>query len=164
MFRKVLLVFAIAIFALTTHAQSTEPRRVDGYKGIWFTLGQFGEYGDKYSGGLGTYTAKHRPLAVYSEEANKTFFTYGGTTAEDERHLLIMVSYFDHATGTVPKPVVVHDKEGVNDPHDNGSILMDGDGHIWIFVSGRGRAVPVSNTVALNRTVLRLLSRSPKRK
>ncbi|NQT12298.1 MAG: hypothetical protein HQ582_06105, partial [Planctomycetes bacterium] len=40
----------------------------DGYRGIWFTLGQysdtpyakrFWDYGDKYSGGLGTYTAKH---------------------------------------------------------------------------------------------------------
>ncbi len=27
-----------------------------GYRGIWFTLGQFSEGGDKYSGGLGTYT------------------------------------------------------------------------------------------------------------
>jgi hypothetical protein len=35
--------------------------KIDGYKGIWFSLGQFSEYGDKYSGGLGTYTAKHRP-------------------------------------------------------------------------------------------------------
>lgn len=117
-------------------------RRVDGYRGIWFTLGQFGEYGDKYSGGLGTYTAKHRPIAVYAPEANKTFFTYGGTTERDERHLLIMVSYFDHATGTVPKPVVVHDKEGVNDPHDNGAIALAEDGHIWVFVSGRGRSRP----------------------
>ena len=45
--------------------------KYDGYQGIWFTLGQFSEYGDKYSGGLGTYTAKHVPLAVYSEEAKK---------------------------------------------------------------------------------------------
>ena len=37
-----------------------------GYNGIWFTLGQYlgEEFGDKYSGGLGTYTAKHVPLAV----------------------------------------------------------------------------------------------------
>ena len=42
------------------------------------------EYGDKYSGGLGTYTAKHHPLAIYSEEANKTFFVYGGTTGPEK--------------------------------------------------------------------------------
>ena len=25
--------------------------RADGYRGIWFTLGQFSKHGDKYSGG-----------------------------------------------------------------------------------------------------------------
>ena len=39
--------------------------RLDGYHGIWFTLDQFYPYGDKYSGGLGTYTAKHCPLAIH---------------------------------------------------------------------------------------------------
>src|SRR5690606_38996912 len=34
----------------------------DGYRGIWFTLGFKFEYGDKYSGGLGTYTANHQPM------------------------------------------------------------------------------------------------------
>lgn len=131
----------LTLFAVTSWGQDA-PARVDGYRGIWFTLGQFGEYGDKYSGGLGTYTAKHRPIAVYSPEADKTFFTYGGTTTAEERHLLIMVSYFDHKTGTVPKPVIVHDKEGVNDPHDNAAIAMDSEGYVWIFVSGRGRGRP----------------------
>ncbi|HWI59696.1 MAG TPA: hypothetical protein VNZ22_20885, partial [Bacillota bacterium] len=41
-------------------------RSDDGYRGIWFTLGQPSEYGDKYSGGLGTYTANHIPLAIYA--------------------------------------------------------------------------------------------------
>lgn len=113
--------------------------KADGYKGIWFTLGQQCEYGDKYSGGLGAYTAKHVPLAVYAPEADKTFFVYGGTTGPKDRYLLIMASYYDHKTGTVPKPTIVHDKEGVNDPHDNGSILIDEQGHVWVFVSGRGR-------------------------
>jgi len=117
------------------------PFRQDGYRGIWFTLGQFSKHGDKYSGGLGTYTANHTPLAVYSPAAQKTFFTYGGTS-KGERHLLIMASYFDHRTGTVPRPVVVHDKGGVNDPHDNASLNLDARGHVWIFVSGRGRARP----------------------
>lgn len=112
-----------------------------GYVGIWFTLGQVSEYGDKYSGGLGTYTAKHVPLAVYSTEANKTFFVYGGAKNE-ERHLLAMTSYYDHATGLVPRPSIVHDKGGVDDPHDNPSIALDGRGHVWIFVSGRGRGRP----------------------
>src|SRR3982751_1019467 len=72
----------------------------DGYRGIWFTLGQFSKHGDKYSGGLGTYTANHNPMAVYSPAADKTFFTYGGTR-KGLRHLLIMASYYDHKTGRV---------------------------------------------------------------
>lgn len=114
-------------------------KKEDGYKGIWFSLGQFSDYGDKYSGGLGTYTAKHRPLAVYAPEVKKTFFVYGGTPSAEERHLLIMVSYYDHEKKTVPRPTLLHDKEGVNDPHDNASILIDEEGHIQVFVSGRGR-------------------------
>jgi hypothetical protein len=116
--------------------------RMDGYKGIWFTLGQFSEYGDKYSGGLGTYTADHIPVAIYSPESKKTFFTYGGTTGADKRHLLIMISYYDHVTGKVPKPVMVYDKQGVDDPHDNAAISIDPQGYIWVFVSGRAKARP----------------------
>lgn len=53
-----------------------------------------------------------------------------------------MASYYDHREGVVPRPTIVHDKGGVNDPHDNPSISIDGAGHIWVFVSGRGRARP----------------------
>src|SRR5881397_3168859 len=80
-----------------TAADANASRRADGYRGIWFTLGQFSKHGDKYSGGLGTYTANHVPMAVYSPTADKTFFTYGGTI-KGRRHLLIMASYFDHKT------------------------------------------------------------------
>lgn len=141
-----ILVFAFAMAsvqaATTNNAQPVAlSPRADGYRGIWFTLGQFSKHGDKYSGGLGTYTANHVPLAVYSSQADKTFFTYGGTI-KGQRHLLIMASFFDHKTGEVPRPVIVHDKQGVNDPHDNASIGLDDQGHVWIFVSGRGRARP----------------------
>ena len=117
--------------------------RVDGYRGIWFELGQKeNKYGDKYSGGLGTYTAKHVPLAVYAPETNKTFFVYGGARADNERYLFAMASYFDHDRGVVARPTVVHDKEGVDDPHDDPSIAIDSEGHIWVFVSGRARMRP----------------------
>jgi hypothetical protein len=136
------ILIAAAITALNfTYLYSQYPR-VEGYKGIWFTLGQFTDYGDKYSGGLGTYTADHVPIAIYSPEARKTFFVYGGTTGADKRHLLDMVSYYDHVTGEVPKPVVVYDKEGVDDPHDNSAISIDNQGYIWVFVSGRMRLRP----------------------
>lgn len=116
--------------------------RADGYKGIWFTLGQFSPYGDKYSGGLGTYTSSHVPVAIYSKQADKTFFVYGGTTQKEAKHLLIMISYYDHAKKRVPRPVIVYDKNGVDDPHDNASIAIDNNGYIWVFVSGRNTSRP----------------------
>ena len=119
--------------------------KADGYRGIWFTLGQYlgdeHEYGDKYSGGLGTYTAKHVPLAAYAEQVKRTFFVYGGCVP-GTRHLLAMASYYDHRRGVVPRPTIVHDKAGVDDPHDDPSIALDEHGHVWIFVSGRGRHRP----------------------
>ncbi|PQO46979.1 BNR-4 repeat-containing protein [Blastopirellula marina] len=137
-----LLVAPGVVAAQETTPSRSEPRRIEGYRGIWFDLGQRSEFGSKYSGGLGTYTAKHHPLAVYAPAAEKTFFVYGGTTQKDERHLLAMVSYYDHRTNQVPQPVVVHDKDGVDDPHDNPSIQIDEKGHLWVFVSGRGRKRP----------------------
>src|SRR5690606_3186213 len=121
---------------------SRNNQKMDGYKGIWFTLGQFSEYGDKYSGGLGTYTAKHIPLSIYAPEVNKTFFVYGGTTGPEDRYLLCMIGRYDHGRKTVGKPTVVYDKQGVDDPHDNPSLAIDQEGYIWVFVSGRGRSRP----------------------
>ncbi len=119
------------------NSQSLNNTKFDGYRGIWFELNQKYEYGDKYSGALGTYTAKHVPLAVYAKEVDKTFFVYGGTTSENERYLLCMIGEFDHKTGKVSRPTVVYDKQGVNDPHDNPSLMIDDDGYIWVFISGR---------------------------
>ncbi len=137
------LLFCLVLVSLFHfEAATAQNPKANGYKGIWFTLGQFSEYGDKYSGGLGTYTANHIPMAIYAPEVKKTFFTYGGTTAKDEKHLLIMVSYFDHQKGVVPKPVIVYDKKGVDDPHDNASISIDDKGFLWVFVSGRAKARP----------------------
>lgn len=138
--RKILLFGLLQLIALST--VYSQNHKIDGYRGIWFTLGQFSEYGDKYSGGLGTYTADHIPVAIYSPEANKTFFVYGGTTAKEERHLLIMISYYDHKRKVVPKPVIVYDKMGVDDPHDNASMSIDSKGFIWVFVSGRNTSRP----------------------
>lgn len=117
---------------------------IGGYRGIWFTLGQFSEFGDKYSGGLGTYTSHHVPMAVYAPAVQRTFFTYGGTPDAGRRYLLNMVGAYDHRTRTVVRPFVVHDKgvAGVDDPHDNASLNLDEAGHLWLFVSGRGVSRP----------------------
>jgi hypothetical protein len=53
-----------------------------------------------------------------------------------------MASYYDHVTGQVPRPTLVLDKQGVNDPHDNSALALDPQGYVWIFVSGRATARP----------------------
>jgi hypothetical protein len=120
----------------------------DGYIGMWHKQGAFfPTYGPKYGGGLGTYNAKHRPLAVYAPAVEKTFFCWGGTTRGSYRreryfdfqegNLLHMVSYFDHRTGKVPKPTVVFDK-WCGDPHDNPVLQIDGAGYLWLFSPSHG--------------------------
>jgi hypothetical protein len=146
MFMKILpgcILFLISLLVSGVgKSQTLNNTKINGYRGIWFELNQKYPYGDKYSGGLGTYTADHIPMAIYSEKVNKTYFVYGGTPDQDQRHLLCMIGCFDHATNRLEKPTVVFDKNGVNDPHDNPSMQIDSGGTIWIFVAGRARIRP----------------------
>lgn len=123
---------------------AVETPKAEGFRGIWYDLGQRSEFGSKYSGGLGTYTANHVPMAHYVEAVNRTYLTWGGTPASDKRLLQILVSYYDHGTGKVARPVIVEDRSPVDDPHDNASVSIDDEGHLWIFVSGRGSRRPGS--------------------
>jgi len=120
----------------------SQNQKIDGYKGLWFSAGKSSGYGYIFSGGSATFGSQHRPVAIYSPEAKKTFFVYGGTTSYDERHLLIMISYFSHTNQTVPKPVVVYDKMGVREPFDNPSLAIDHQGYLWVFISGSERTRP----------------------
>lgn len=116
-------------------------RREDGYRGIWYYNQKSNdEYVYKYSGGLGTYCAKHIPHAWYVPEVNKTFFTYGGAY-KDTNRLIHMVSYYDHETGEVPRPLLLLDKQ-TDDAHDNPVINVDPKGYIWIFSSSHGTGRP----------------------
>lgn len=140
------LVLLIASFGLIDRCSAddlvTLNAKDDGYRGIWYmNQPSNDEYVYKYSGGLGTYCAKHKPFAVYSKEADKTFFCYGGTAKDSNRRLLHMVSFFDHQTKTVPRPTILLDKK-TSDAHDNPVISMDDDGHIWIFSTSHGTARP----------------------
>ena len=141
-----LTIIALLLSCTSVMAQERmNNQKAEGYRGIWFALGQVNtEYGDKYSGGLGTYTVKHIPLAIYSPEVEKTFFVYGGTPNEEMKYLLCMVGCYDHKTGMLQRPTIVHDKgvDGVIDPHDNPTIQIDKDGYIWVFVAGRGNRRP----------------------
>ncbi len=114
----------------------------DGYRGIWYMNQPSGdEYVYKYSGGLGTYCAKHKPFAVYCDKVKKTFFCYGGTTKDSNRKLLHMVSYYDHQTGMVPRPTILLDKK-TRDAHDNPVISVDDKGYVWIFSTSHGTSRP----------------------
>lgn len=126
-----------ASYKTPTESQILET--VNGYRGIWFDLGQATSYGSKYCGGLGTYTMKHIPMAIYSPEVDRTYFVYGGTPSVDKKYLQCMIGCYDHATGMLQKPRVVMDKgvDGVKDPHDDPTIQVDKDGYLWVFVSGR---------------------------
>jgi hypothetical protein len=113
----------------------------DGYRGIWYYCnGLGGEYKYKYSGGLGTYCAKHIPLAAYAPEAEKTFFCYGGRQ-KAKNSLLHMVACYDHRTGKVCRPRILLDKQ-TDDAHDNAVILLDEEGYVCVFSSAHGTARP----------------------
>ncbi len=123
-------------------AVKTLNRQADGYRGIWYMNQPSGDqYVYKYSGGLGTYCAKHKPFAIYCKQVDKTFFCYGGATEDDPRRLLHMVSYFDHKTRTVPRPTIVIDKQ-TDDAHDNPVISVDDQGYIWVFSTSHGTSRP----------------------
>jgi len=143
---------AVLVLALAARARAEAPGRRtgkvtmnakdDGYRGIWYMNQPSGdEYVYKYSGGLGTYCAKHKPFAVHCPEAGKTFFCYGGSAKGSNRKLLHMVSYYDHRTGTVPRPTILLDKH-TSDAHDNPVISVDAEGYVWIFSTSHGTSRP----------------------
>ncbi|MFA7473412.1 MAG: hypothetical protein WCY86_10955, partial [Spirosomataceae bacterium] len=109
--------------------------KMDGYRGIWWfhppmqdrkQSPSYGSKNYKYSGPL-SFAWPHTvaPMAVYAPEVNKTFFVYGGDTGPNNRYLCAMISYYDHEKHRVPKPTVVRDQRGVDDPHDNPSLTID---------------------------------------
>ncbi len=115
--------------------------KTNGYRGIWYMNQPLdNEYKFKYSGGLGTYCAKHNPFAIYRKEVNKTFFCYGGTDLENST-LHHMVSYYEHSTNEDPQPTFLYDKQ-TTDAHDNPVLSIDDQGYIFIFSTSHGTARP----------------------
>lgn len=116
-------------------------QKASGFSGIWYYNQKLdNEYVYKYSGGLGTYCAKHQPFAVYRPEVDKTFFVFGGTD-EDNATLLHMVSYFDHQTREVARPTLLLDKQ-TTDAHDNPVLTIDSEGYLYIFSTSHGTSRP----------------------
>ncbi|MDD4869866.1 MAG: BNR-4 repeat-containing protein [Kiritimatiellae bacterium] len=113
----------------------------DGYRGIWYyNQPSKDEYHYKYSGGFATYPQQMSPYAYYAKEVNKTFFCYGGRPG-GTNVLLHMVSFYDHATGQVPRPTILLNKK-TDDAHDNPTIMLDDAGYVWIFSASHGTARP----------------------
>ena len=132
--------FLLLVSHLTAFLAAAQPKD-DGYRGIWYAnQPSKDEYRFKYSGGFATYPQQQLPCAVYAKEAGKTFFCYGGRSRE-KNELLHMVSFFDHATGQVPRPTILLNKK-TDDAHDNPTIMLDDEGHIWIFSAAHGTARP----------------------
>ncbi len=116
-------------------------KKANGFKGIWYmNQPSNDEYVYKYSGGLGTYPANHRPFAIYAKEVDKTFFCFGGTD-DNNTTLYHNVSYYDHKTGKVANPLILLDKKTI-DAHDNPVISIDDKGYIWIFSTSHGTSRP----------------------
>ncbi len=137
--RALYLFLLLPLLGLSADA-TDELERANGYRGIWYSnQASKDEYKYKYSGGLGTYCAKHIPFAQYAPKVDKTFFVYGGTKGVGEpKPLLEMVSYYDHKTGTVPQPAILM-KKGTEDAHHNPTLSIDEAGYLWIFCSAHGR-------------------------
>jgi len=128
------------LFAVSTVLAVDLPRDT-GYRGIWYyNQPTKDEYAYKYSGGFATYPQQQSPIAIYVPKVRKTFFCYGGTV-EGKQELLHMVSYYDHQTGTVPRPVILVNKN-TGDAHDNPVMAIDDDGYIWIFSNSHGGTRP----------------------
>ncbi len=157
---RLLILLLALVFPVVARSEAAGPplKQADGYVGVWYQNQRLGgEYVFKYSGGLGTYSAKHRPFAVYRPEVNKTFFCYGGVdhdyheryaeklshenldSARPKDAIHHMVSYYDHNTGTVPKPGILLNKN-THDAHDNPVISVDDGGRIWIFSTTHGNS------------------------
>jgi hypothetical protein len=117
----------------------------DGYRGIWYMNQPLkNEYRYKYSGGFATYPQQHVPIAIHVAAQKKTFFVYGGSAgnvSERGDELQHLVSYYDHATGTVPRPVRLLQKR-TEDAHDNPTLSIDATGHLFVFSSAHGTSRP----------------------
>lgn len=117
-------------------AEQLAPEPVDGFRGVWYAIGAAPEpYRYKYSGGLGTYPQQVGPIAVHCERVQRTYFVYGG--ASPQGNVQNMLSWFDHATGLVRRPVVVHDRD-TNNAHYNASLALDEAGYIYVFANSHG--------------------------
>jgi hypothetical protein len=112
------------------------PARADGFHGVWYGYTD----GTYYAGGLGTFPQQIHPMAYHAAaagERGRTFFVWGGAKAGVPGNLLTTISYYDHATRMVARPRILNDRH-TNDGHENPSIMLDRQGHIYVFSNAHG--------------------------
>ena len=104
-------------------------RMASDYRGVWYRCGSVNVLPGKtfvYSGPMATYSAWHRPMAVYSSDVNTTYFVFG-----NERNASAIGSY-DHAARAYSRPTVL----GANpdgDAHRNPTLALDVTGFLYVF-------------------------------
>ena len=123
------------------HPSGRCPKRT-AYRGIWyFNQPSKDAYVYKYSGGFATYPQQHAPHRHILRQGQQDISSATAGPVSGKQELLHMVSYYDHATGLVPRPTILLNKH-TEDAHDNPTISIDDDGYIWIFSSAHGTTRP----------------------
>lgn len=140
------LLASIALLVGGTTVQAADAVDADGFKGVWYniaggTIPGGTKYPNKYGGGLATYPQQIAPLAIYSEEQNKTYFTFSLNLPKPTKptNVAHVLSYYDHDTGLVARPKVWLDKNST-DAHDAPVLSIDGDGYIYMFSNTHGES------------------------
>jgi hypothetical protein len=109
------------------------------YQGAWYCCGTANVLPGKtyvYSGPMATYSAWHRPMAVYAREARQTFFVYSNPENAPA------IGYYDHRRGTFSRPVVLGSNPDM-DAHRNPTLLIDEDGFLYVFYGAHGHPTKV---------------------
>ncbi len=115
--------------------------RAGGYRGQWFSPVQAAPLmGRRLSGGTAFYPSAHTPVAQYAAAAGKTFFIYAGAPDGAIANALpprMLIGYYDHRAGTVPKPVILLDQLPAG-TYGAPALCIDATGRLWVFVSPLG--------------------------
>lgn len=114
-------------------------REATASQGVWYACGVANTYPGKpyvYSGPMATYSAWHRPMAVYAAACNKTFFVFGNARNAPS------ISYYDHAARTFAAPVVLGSNPD-GDAHRNPTLAVDDRGSLYVFYGAHGHPTHV---------------------
>jgi len=115
-----------------------EPVRTT-FRGVWYGSGRQNTlpgHSFVYAGGKATYSAWHRPMAVYAPKVNKTFFVFGDAQNRPA------ISVFEHDTSRFAKPLALGTNPDGN-AHRNPSLLIDEDGYLYVFYGYHGGGQPI---------------------